>query len=1043
MGKQKAKWIYKDSNFFNTGSSVELSLNSGSVLPLTSSVALTASYALNVGAEAYISASGQNVVLGEVVAGKITADEFHTTITSASIIYASGSSQFGDTLDDTHVFSGSVTVVGGLEATSLTGSIDWSNITNINSGSMEEFVVDTFLLNATHISNEYVELSQTPTDASNVIFDVQTAGAQIEGVDYALTQSNKVTWKSPYTLSASIAEGDRVRVLYTVAGNAVVEGTTATASYVEFTDVANRPSGLISSSLQVNYDLIQNQPVGFVVTASGALTNETASFALTASYVDYENVVNKPTLVSGSSQLSSDISGSFVAASSSIANEINSLQSFSSSIDNIYISASGQNATLGDVTVNNLYANEIHTTLESASIIYSSGSTKFGDTTDDTHEFTGSISIRSGSFLFNSDFVDHDFIINKSGSGSVYTYDAGNDTHTFSGSAFTYNGDPYLTSTDVYISSSGQNVTLGNITADKITANEIHTTLESASIIYSSGSTKFGDTIDDVHSFTGSIKATESSIQALNITASTDWSNVDNVPDFVLESETGSMTVATASVAENVYLSASLQNADLGNTTITGSLFVDNYIRIQATTDGEIPHQEGVLFYDEDDNTLAYYNDSPDVKVNVGQELMFKAVNKTGETLLNGTVVHISGSQGNRPGIAKADADFDETSHDTLGVVTHDILNNQEGYVTTFGLVRDVNTATFSEGDILYLSGSAGEFTNVIPVWPEVQHKVRVGYVVSSHATQGIILTSIEERQSLDEIQSVKITTPQQNEVLVFSGSYGWYNSPTAPSASYVDYTNVVNKPTLVSGSSQLSSDISGSFVEASSSIATDINNVQSSITTYSSSASSRISDLENFSSSLDNIYISASGQTVVLGNITADTIFANEIHTTLESASIIYSSGSTKFGDTQDDVHSFTGSLRTSGSVNITGSAILNGYSFYPVTVNFGRSGTTDTGSYYRGTNGRSYSDTIGYHAPTAGIIKTVTYTRSDTDLSVFEVTANGTTIGSLTSTALKGAITLSSSFSAGDVIGFRNSSLTGNATNQVMGFVTILHEV
>ena len=35
---------------------------------------------------------------------------------------------------------------------------------------------------------------------------------------------------------------------------------------------------------------------------------------------------------------------------------------------------------------------------ESSSIIYSSGSTKFGDTTSDTHEFTGSVTI-TGSHL--------------------------------------------------------------------------------------------------------------------------------------------------------------------------------------------------------------------------------------------------------------------------------------------------------------------------------------------------------------------------------------------------------------------------------------------------------------------------------------------------------------------------------------------------------------------------------------------------------------------------------------------------------------------
>jgi ethanolamine utilization microcompartment shell protein EutS len=49
-----------------------------------------------------------------VVTGKLTAQEFHTEIVSASIIYESGSTKFGDTLDDTHQFTGSLLITGSL-----------------------------------------------------------------------------------------------------------------------------------------------------------------------------------------------------------------------------------------------------------------------------------------------------------------------------------------------------------------------------------------------------------------------------------------------------------------------------------------------------------------------------------------------------------------------------------------------------------------------------------------------------------------------------------------------------------------------------------------------------------------------------------------------------------------------------------------------------------------------------------------------------------------------------------------------------------------
>ena len=61
---------------------------------------------------------------------------------------------------------------------------------------------------------------------------------------------------------------------------------------------------------------------------------------------------------------------------------------------------------------------------------------------------------------------------------------------------------------------------------------------------------------------------------------------------------------------------------------------------------------------------------------------------------------------------------------------------------------------------------------------------------------------------------------------------------------------------------------------------------------------------------------------TVISGSIDITGSFANEFHTTFTSASIMFASGSTKFGDTQDDTHEFT------GSVDITGSFALGGYS-------------------------------------------------------------------------------------------------------------------
>jgi hypothetical protein len=53
---------------------------------------------------------------------------------------------------------------------------------------------------------------------------------------------------------------------------------------------------------------------------------------------------------------------------------------------------------------------------------------------------------------------------------------------------------------------------------------------------------------------------------------------------------------------------------------------------------------------------------------------------------------------------------------------------------------------------------------------------------------------------------------------------------------------------------------------------------------------------------------------------IVQGTLTAKEIHTSIVTSSVIFESGSTKFGNTNDDIHQFTGSLRISGSLSLNG---------------------------------------------------------------------------------------------------------------------------
>ena len=64
------------------------------------------------------------------VTGKVIAQEFHTTFVSASIIYDSGSTKFGDSFDDTHDFTGSINLTGN-DANLLHLKTTTANVGNI------------------------------------------------------------------------------------------------------------------------------------------------------------------------------------------------------------------------------------------------------------------------------------------------------------------------------------------------------------------------------------------------------------------------------------------------------------------------------------------------------------------------------------------------------------------------------------------------------------------------------------------------------------------------------------------------------------------------------------------------------------------------------------------------------------------------------------------------------------------------------------------------------------------------------------------------
>ena len=207
---------------------------------------------------------------------------------------------------------------------------------------------------------------------------------------------------------------------------------------------------------------------------------------------------------------------------------------------------------------------------------------------------------------------------------------------------------------------------------------------------------------------------------------------------------------------------------------LTGNLEFD-------TTPTNIPTTAGSVVWNDTDGTLDLKLKGGNVTLQVGQEQVVRAVNKTATniTLLeaNYQAVRVTGAQGQRLKVDLALATNDLLSAETIGLVTETIANNQEGFITTSGLVRGINTTgslqseTWADGDIVYLSPTtAGNITNVKPIAPN--HLIIIGYVVHAHITQGTIFVKVDNGYELNELHNVLINgSLANNDALIYESS--------------------------------------------------------------------------------------------------------------------------------------------------------------------------------------------------------------------------------------------------------------------------------
>lgn len=203
--------------------------------------------------------------------------------------------------------------------------------------------------------------------------------------------------------------------------------------------------------------------------------------------------------------------------------------------------------------------------------------------------------------------------------------------------------------------------------------------------------------------------------------------------------------------------SINISSATLNQLTVSGesSLGV-----VSATTIADIQHIDfdtnisipspiaGRVYYDKIEESLSYfpYTDNMDVILNIGQEELVKVYNNSGNIIYNGQACHINGSEitSGTPTVVLADASNNSIAV-VSGIATHDIPNNEHGFITKIGIVRNLSITGITPGTEIYLSDTnPGEFTYSIDDIEITSRTCKIGIVITTGNTISKILVDID-----------------------------------------------------------------------------------------------------------------------------------------------------------------------------------------------------------------------------------------------------------------------------------------------------------
>jgi hypothetical protein len=253
----------------------------------------------------------------------------------------------------------------------------------------------------------------------------------------------------------------------------------------------------------------------------------------------------------------------------------------------------------------------------------------------------------------------------------------------------------------------------------------------------------------------------------------------EQVQDYVAPLFTSASTTNITAVYDDINNVINLNTS--GSLVSIDSIKYPDFITFDTTP--ETSNEEaGTLSWDVDFETLKLQMNN--VSLQVGQEHVIRVKNNSNSVAIpDRTAVMFAGATGDTVKVSPAISTSASEPELLVGITTQEISADGFGFVTQFGFINNVNTASWSLGDLLYVDpATPGLLTNVKPTAPNWTFPVAA--VTRVHASSGRILSRAIPGQHLHDIVDVLISgSVQNNEILAYDLSNGTWTNQTAAEA--------------------------------------------------------------------------------------------------------------------------------------------------------------------------------------------------------------------------------------------------------------------